>query len=135
MLTSIGCFEYIKSQILMDFKFDEKESFFCGDAAGRKCVKSNKNDFSNSDLLFAKNCKLRFVTPERFFLGLKDFGQTHFFGIDKFCERSKDRFFKASEIIKQNYNRDVFFVIGPPSSGKTNFIEKSFEKDNFYIVF
>ena len=131
---SIGCFDYIKSQILMDFNFDQKDSFFCGDAAGRKCFKTNKNDFSNSDVLFAKNCNLNFFTPENFFLGIKDsLPQINFFGINKFCEMKKDKFFKIENINKKNNSRDVFFVIGPPSSGKTCFIEKNLPKNNFYL--
>ena len=36
------------------------ESFYCGDAAGRPKTKTQKKDFSNSDLLFAYNCGLTF---------------------------------------------------------------------------
>lgn len=49
------------------FKIDLKESFFCGDAAGRK-TKEHK-DFSNTDLLFAKNIGVSFKVPEVCFLG------------------------------------------------------------------
>lgn len=38
-----------------------EESFFVGDAAGRK------SDFSNSDIKFAENIGLKFYTPEKFF--------------------------------------------------------------------
>ena len=43
-----------------------KESFYCGDAIGRK------NDFSDTDYKFAKNCKINFYSPEHVFLDKKD---------------------------------------------------------------
>lgn len=43
-----------------------KESFYCGDAAGRK---GPPKDFSDTDLKFAINVKLPFLTPEEYFLG------------------------------------------------------------------
>ena len=42
-----------------------KDSFYCGDAAGRK------GDHSNDDLLYAVNCKVKFYTPEMWFKGEK----------------------------------------------------------------
>ena len=48
---------------------DKKESFYCGDAAGRK--QPPFNDFSNDDLLFSVNLKLKFYTPEMLFNGEK----------------------------------------------------------------
>lgn len=41
---------------------DLEKSFFVGDAAGRK------NDFSNSDKMFAQGIGLKFFTPQQFFL-------------------------------------------------------------------
>jgi hypothetical protein len=38
-----------------------EDSFYCGDAAGRK------SDFSSDDLLFALNTGLKFYTPEMLF--------------------------------------------------------------------
>lgn len=58
---NIGMFE----QFQKDFGNDEvnlEESYFIGDAAGRK------NDFSDSDFKFAQNCKLQFKTPEEYFI-------------------------------------------------------------------
>jgi len=42
-----------------------KESFYCGDAAGRKYKKGK--DFSMSDLYFAYNIGIKFYTPNELF--------------------------------------------------------------------
>lgn len=63
---SIADDEYRKPNIGM-YKFmytlmpNIKQGFYCGDAAGRP------NDFSNSDLEFAKNCGMSFFLPEDIF--------------------------------------------------------------------
>ena len=51
-------------------KIDKEQSFFCGDAAGRK-TKTHK-DFSDTDLKFALNVGVPFKTPEVMFLGEKE---------------------------------------------------------------
>lgn len=46
-------------------------SFYCGDAAGRKATAGRKKDFTDSDLKFALNVGIEFKTPENLFLGDK----------------------------------------------------------------
>lgn len=43
-------------------ELNRNESFYCGDACGRK------GDFSDTDYKFAINCMIKFKTPEQFFL-------------------------------------------------------------------
>ena len=45
---------------ILNIKLD-KNSYYCGDALGRK------RDFSDTDLKFALNCNFKFSTPEKFF--------------------------------------------------------------------
>jgi len=66
-VVAFGKNEYRKPEIGM-WEFYTKnrnvnydESFYVGDAAGRK------NDFSNSDLKFAENIGITFYTPEEYF--------------------------------------------------------------------
>lgn len=66
----------------MDINY--KESFFCGDAAGRPAncePNKKKKDFSSADRLFALNVKLKFFTPEEYFLSWK----TPTFILPEFC--------------------------------------------------
>ncbi|KAG7697823.1 hypothetical protein KL933_002874 [Ogataea haglerorum] len=58
------------SQFLQDYQLtedmlDRDNSFFVGDAAGRRM------DFSDSDLKFAENLRLRFYSPEEYFPSMK----------------------------------------------------------------
>jgi bifunctional polynucleotide phosphatase/kinase len=97
--------EYRKPNIEMwnvikkKFKVDNQNTFYVGDAAGRT------NDFSDSDIQFAKNINVKFYTPEEFFLNEQ----------------------KGGEIIIQKYEIHYFtqptmiILMGPPATGKSTF--------------
>lgn len=61
--------DYFTQKLLRKRKIDHKNSFFCGDSAGRgnDIQKRVMADHSNCDLLFAANVNLPFKTPEMFF--------------------------------------------------------------------
>lgn len=62
-----GLWDHFVTQIQPETKIDYKQSFYVGDAAGRKKSGVKAADFSASDLLFASNCGLNFLVPEKFF--------------------------------------------------------------------
>ena len=62
-------FYYLEKNFNSGIKFDLEKSTYCGDAAGRAATATRKKDHSNDDRQFAANCKLKFFTPEAFFLG------------------------------------------------------------------
>jgi DNA 3'-phosphatase len=49
-----------------DIQIDLNNSFYVGDAAGRKKKLNGKSDHSSADILFAANVNLPFLTPELF---------------------------------------------------------------------
>jgi len=63
-----GMWKYFTKHLNEDVKVNYETSFYCGDAAGRPATKSWKKDFTNTDKLFAIACKLKFLTPEQYFL-------------------------------------------------------------------
>merc|ERR1712029_273257 len=62
-----GFWEYLQKYKNDGLEIDMKNSFYCGDAAGRIRIKGKK-DFSCSDRLFAKNVGVKFYVPEELFL-------------------------------------------------------------------
>ena len=83
---AVGSFEYMKKEIFPGLDISMKESFYCGDAAGRPKTETRSKDFSDSDIKFAANVGLKFLTPEELFLDQK--------AVAKVKNASLDAFFK-----------------------------------------
>jgi bifunctional polynucleotide phosphatase/kinase len=69
---AVGSWDYLQAVILKGLEIDMKQSFYCGDAAGRPKTATRSKDFSDSDIKFALNAGLSFKTPEEYFLGQKE---------------------------------------------------------------
>ena len=126
---------------LMKKKFDissvTKNSFYCGDAAGRPTTKKRKKDFSNSDRLFAYNIKLPFYIPEEI-IGVytndsPEFGspmETEGHMFKKYLSTSK-----LEDSIKKYINKPlVIIMVGPQGSGKSTQASILSKKYNMSIV-
>ena len=98
---------------------DLENSFYCGDAAGRKENKNLKikKDFSSSDYKFATNLNLKFLTPENLFL--KDYSRKleKISKIVEFDPRKKIENDDNSEI--QLVKSKFILLAGIQGSGKT----------------
>merc|ERR1712226_348478 len=112
---------------------DFENSFFVGDAAGRPAnpATGRSKDFKCTDRLFAVNARLKFFTPEQFFLSQKE----ETFVIPEFNPKlSVD---KAPNQLPSNClpreTSEVVLLVGYPGSGKSTLAE-IFEANGYILV-
>lgn len=106
--------EYKPNIILFDTLFknnmiNKSESFFIGDALGRK------TDFSDSDKVFAENIGIQYFPPEKIFM------------INKY------RQYDISSIKLQN-TPEIIIMMGFPGSGKTTIANKICNNKNYVHI-
>jgi DNA 3'-phosphatase len=106
-------------------------SFFCGDAAGRDST--HTKDFSNSDLLFAYNCRLNFYLPEQVFLGeqIPALPKKPTWPYSSFIENNKKAFLSSIPVqdwISWGKSNVLVLLVGPSSSGKTTLCDTVFKE-------
>lgn len=93
-------------EIVKNNDISKAESFYCGDACGRK------GDHSDCDLKFAINCELKFYTPEELFKNEKsEFPQI------KYCDFGTAKQFDFTKFTPQE--KEMIIMIGYPASGKS----------------
>lgn len=105
-----------------------KDSFYCGDAAGRPVGMgaNGKADFSNTDLTFALNGRVSFVTPDKLFLGTEDNNEIMPEPIEKY----------PATVDLSNYLPDepaVVLLIGFPGSGKSTLAARVCDNDPDWV--
>ena len=103
---------------------DMKNSFFVGDAAGRKQL----NDFADTDRKFAINVGCMFYTPEEYFLNINK-EKFQLTGFDPFQFDTSTT--TIDENININVNKDInkqeiVLFVGLPASGKSFYYQKYF---------
>lgn len=101
-----------------------KDSFFCGDAAGR--FDEDRIDFSESDLLFAANINLNFVLPEQVFKHayFKPLTEAPRFRFPEPIVKDPSAFKNTLklDLVQQSYRSGLLvLLVGPPGCGKSHF--------------
>jgi len=125
-----GMMDFLVEKIKLDQNFDKNNSFYCGDAAGRKYTdKKIKKDFSSSDKFFANNIGLQFKIPEDVF-NQKQYVYTY-------CANPVESLNLISYIgkqysdliqkqLKEKKSKEMLIMIGLPASGKSTISKKYF---------
>jgi bifunctional polynucleotide phosphatase/kinase len=107
----IGMWDFLKEK--SGFKIKKSKSFYVGDMAGRP------KDKYDTDIKFALNLKLQFMTPEQYFLNLNEKIEPNLTGyqLDNFSKNTKLN-------IKPEPNH-MLIISGYPGSGKSHLAEKA----------
>lgn len=129
----IGSYEFVKGQfnnIRWAELSDKKKIYYIGDAAGRE------TDFSDTDIKFATNCKLKFKTPEFFFSIDKSqkIGSINYPEINYFSESEQSELFEKLEKLIESNKKVLIMTIGLPASGKS-FLRKEIIKRFCYFTY
>ena len=118
----VGMFELFTKKFNDNAPLDLSECIYVDDAAGRKKSSTYKrNDFSNSDYKFALNCRLKFLTPEEFFLGEKSAYPIINNTLHDLDKNNNDH---IKYDVSPNHKEAIIFI-GSPGSGKSNFCENN----------
>ena len=88
---------------------NKEESFFVGDALGRK------SDFADSDKVFAENIGIACYSPEDIFVG------------------TLDKIFEVSKIPLSN-EPEIIIIMGYPGSGKSTIAKNICENENYVHI-
>ena len=119
----IGMYEYLLEKEGIQIK--KEESFFVGDMAARK------NDKYDTDLKFAKNIGIQFMTPEEYFLNQSSGGyKIRGYKLDNYSKNTKINILPQKKV--------MVVISGYPGSGKSHLANKLagnkstiISKDNF----
>lgn len=90
-------------------------SFYCADAAGRKVPK----DFTDSDLKFALNLKLKFFTPDQLFLDKKE--KIEVTGFNPNDVKEIGDIIKEKNAKIKSDKQEIIVFCGSAGSGKSTF--------------
>ncbi|KAI8897375.1 polynucleotide kinase 3 phosphatase-domain-containing protein [Globomyces pollinis-pini] len=111
---------------------NQKESFFCGDAAGRSTIGRNSHakDHADTDWKFALNCDLPFILPQEIF---------HSDNVKKYLKEPKLHLIKEPSLVLTGFDPktytnsfeipqfdhyDILICVGSPASGKSSFCKR-----------
>jgi bifunctional polynucleotide phosphatase/kinase len=120
---------------LSKIKVDHKNSFYCGDAAGRdkNWIKGGKKDFSDADMNFAYNIGLKFEIPENIFKksGEKTIEYQSKSVYNNGLDLDKLRKIKTTIKIDPHPTQELVIIIGRQGSGKSEISKEILSKSQF----
>ncbi len=106
----IGMWNYIQEKL--SIKINKKSSFYVGDMAGRQ------NDKYDTDLKFAINLKVKFMTPEQYFMDDNTNYKSTLTGYQL------DNFSTNTKLNIKPHSQNMIIISGYPGSGKSHLAKK-----------
>ena len=130
-----GFWEYLQKYKNDGLEIDMKNSFYCGDAAGRIRIKGKK-DFSCSDRLFAKNVGVKFYVPEELFLNKTSNEEIAWpkFDPKKLLENPLPQLLDPPNSDLTKTHQEVILMVGVQGSGKSFFAEKYLQTSGYAVI-
>jgi len=120
-----GMYGLFLSFLGIDRSIVHPDSFYCGDAGGRK------GDFAITDRYLAYNCDLKFKTPEEMFLGKKSKTAIK----DVYNDLDVDDYVIEWDFdLPESDNPYLLLMVGPQGSGKSTIAKKIANKYNWVII-
>jgi bifunctional polynucleotide phosphatase/kinase len=122
--------ELLKDYALSDTDIDRENSVFVGDAGGRTAklggAAALAKDFSCSDRNLAHNIRIKYQTPEEFFLGEepRDFARDFDLGQFPFAQEGEKEEDSVANRVEKKNDKDIVLFVGPPGAGKSTFYWK-----------
>ncbi|CAF1311512.1 unnamed protein product [Adineta steineri] len=128
-------FDYFVENCNQNIEIDKKNSFYCGDAAGRiaNWKPGVKKDFSCADRKYANNIGLPFKTPEECFLDEAATTKYQWGSINPREFISKLPKGDSNQTYHKN-TQEVVILQGPPASGKSTFARRYFKPHNYELI-
>ncbi|XP_041376109.1 uncharacterized protein F21D5.5-like isoform X2 [Gigantopelta aegis] len=130
-----GMWQHFCKKLNNSVKVNMKESFYCGDAAGRpqNWCPGRKKDFSCSDRLFALNIGLKFYTPEELIKDQKPsaYNMPEFDPRKLSAETNLVESPRGAQIVSPS--QEIVVFAGYPASGKS-FFARTYMAPKGYVV-
>jgi polynucleotide 5'-kinase 3'-phosphatase len=119
---------YLLLKLRGGVNFDNENSMYVGDAAGREKSGNRVKDFSDSDYKLAVNVGVPFQTPERFFLKSKVPLHNNITHVEmKFSDMVKINN-EDNSMFSCSSSQELVLLCGPPASGKSTISRTHFQE-------
>uniref|UniRef100_A0AC35UIN9 Bifunctional polynucleotide phosphatase/kinase n=1 Tax=Rhabditophanes sp. KR3021 TaxID=114890 RepID=A0AC35UIN9_9BILA len=132
----VGMWDYFVGESNDSLAIDFENSIYVGDAAGRLVSSTRKKkDHSDADKLFALNIKIKFATPEEFFL--KQFTKELFADIPfdpvNYLAQKMPKFVPADTQLGKD-KQEMVILVGLPASGKSSLAQEWEAKHDYGVI-
>ncbi|XP_027205078.1 polynucleotide kinase 3'-phosphatase [Dermatophagoides pteronyssinus] len=126
-----GLWDHLVQYVQPEIEINMQQCFYVGDAAGRPKTTTKKADFSASDLLFAMNIGVNFLTPEQFINHMTKYKQFEYQQLENNSPTLPEKCFKVGN----NENESNFLLTNRLTGEKINDLQSILPTNVHCIIF